>query len=122
MEEFMAATFDQAGFNVVLTPGSGDFGVDLIATKSGIGSIKILGSVKAYRRDHLVGYDAVRSLMGVVAAEPTASKGIIITTSRFGPRVLQDKYIARHVPTRLELMDGATLQKWLSELLESKGL
>jgi hypothetical protein len=51
-EEIIAGAFDKAGFDeVILTPRSGDFGRDVIAVKKGFGSIKIIGSVKAFKGD-----------------------------------------------------------------------
>ena len=42
-EELIAAAFDYAGYDeVILTPRSGDHGRDVIATKNGIGAIRII--------------------------------------------------------------------------------
>lgn len=116
MEELVAGAYERAGYQVILTPRSGDHGRDVIATSSGVGSIKILGSVKRYAPDHLVTAEACRSLMGVVAADQKASKGILTTTSDFAPMVRSDPSIAPFLPTRLALMNGQELQKWLAEL------
>ena len=115
-EEMVAGAYERAGYEVILTPRSGDYGRDVIATSKGIGSIKILGSVKAYSPGHLVDAEACRSLMGVVTADQKASKGIITTTSDFAPKIQSDPSIAVFLPTRLELMNGAALQTWLAEL------
>ena len=116
-EEIVAGAYHKAGFDeVVLTPRSGDHGRDVIAIKRGVGSIKILGSVKAYKPGHLVGYDDVRALLGVMSGERDTSKGIITTTSAFPPKIMSDPFIAPFVPTRLELMDGKALQAWLADL------
>ena len=115
-EEIVAGAFEKAGYDeVVLTPGSSDYGRDVIAFKHGIGCVKILGSVKAYAPGHNVPYDAVRALIGVVTGEQNTSKGIITTTSDFPPRIESDPFIAPFLPTRLELVDGAKLQKWLMD-------
>jgi restriction system protein len=119
LEELVAGAYERAGYQVILTPRSGDYGRDVIATSSGVGLIKILGSVKRYAPDHLVTAESCRSLMGVVAADPKASKGIITTTSDFAPMVRTDPSIAPFLPTRLELMNGEELQKWLVELSAS---
>ncbi|WP_439375522.1 restriction endonuclease [Bradyrhizobium sp. DASA03120] len=75
-EEIIAGAFVKAGFDeVVLTPRSGDHGRDVIAIKNGIGSIKVLDSVKAYKPGNLVTKEEVHALMGVVALDPNASKG-----------------------------------------------
>jgi len=116
-EEIIAGAFKQAGFEeVVLTPSSGDRGRDVIAIKRGIGCVKIIDSVKAYKPGNLVGYDDVRALLGVLSGERDASKGIITTTSGFPPGIAKEPFIAPFMPTRLELMDGQALQKWLFEL------
>jgi hypothetical protein len=73
-----------------------------------------------YAPGHLVEYDDVRALLGVLSGERDASKGIITTTSDFPPRVLEDPLIAPFIPTRLELMNREALQKWLLELAAQK--
>ena len=116
-EEIIAGGFKKAGYDeVTLTPRSGDHGRDVIAIKRGFGCVKILGSVKAYAPGNLVPYDAVRALVGVLAGERDASKGIITTTSDFPPRISHDPNIAPFIPTRLELVNGTDLQQWLIDL------
>lgn len=119
-EEIVAGAYEQAGFEVILTPRSGDHGRDVIAIRKGIGSIKIIGSVKAYKPGNLVPYDHIRSLLGVMAGERDTSKGIITTTSDFPPKILDDPFIAPFLPYRLELMNGPQLQKWLVSLLKKE--
>ncbi|MDN5003975.1 restriction endonuclease [Bradyrhizobium sp. GCM10027634] len=119
-EELIAGAYDRAGYQVILTPRSGDFGRDIIATTRGVGSVRILGSVKRYAPGHLVDAEACRSLLGVLSGDPKASKGIITTTSDFAPRVRTDPFIAPFLPTRLELMNGSELKKWLADLSEIK--
>jgi restriction system protein len=116
-EEIVAGAFKRALYDdVILTPGSGDHGRDVIAIKHGVGSVKIIGSVKAYKPGHLVSYDSVRSLLGVLSGERNASKAIIATTSDFPPRIMTDPFIAPFIPTRLELMNGEALRHWLNGL------
>jgi restriction system protein len=76
--------------------------------------------VKAYNFGHLVEYDDVRALLGVLSGDQSASKGIITTTSGFPPNIERDPYIAPFLPTRLELMDGQRLREWLLNLAKSK--
>jgi restriction system protein len=119
-EEIVAGAFKKAQYDdVTLTPRSGDHGRDVIAIKRGIGCVKIIGSVKRYAPGHLVGYDDIRALLGVLSGERDTSKGIITTTSDFPTRVNEDPFIAPFLPTRLELINGEVLQKWLRDL--SKG-
>jgi restriction system protein len=116
-EEIVAGAFKNDGYHeVILTPRSRDHGRDVIAFKHGLGCVKVLGSVKANAPDRLVPYDAVRALMGVIASERDTSKGIITTTSDFPPLIESDPLIAPLLPTRLELVNGAKLQKWLVDL------
>lgn len=116
-EELIAAAFDREGYDeVVLTPRSGDFGRDVIATRRGVGCVRIIGSVKAYHPGKLVRYDDVRALAGVLAGDPSATKAILTTTSGFPPGILKDSFIGPFIPNRIELMDGNRLRKWLSDL------
>jgi restriction system protein len=116
-EELIAGAFSKAGFeDVTLTPRSGDFGRDVIARTRGIGCIKVIGSVKAYKPGHLVKAEDVRALLGVLSGDPKASKGIVTTTSDFAPRVPKDPYIKPFLPTRLELLNGTRLREWLVEV------
>lgn len=118
-EEIIAGAFKKADFDeVILTPRSGDHGRDVIATRNGVGSIRILGSVKAYNPGHLIAKEEVHALMGVVALDPNASKGLFATTSDFAPMLLGDPRLAASVPHRIELMNGQRLQQWLISLIE----
>jgi restriction system protein len=118
-EEIVAGAFHKAGYDdVVLTPRSGDYGRDVIAVRHGVGCIKIIGSVKAYRADRLVRHDDVRALLGVLNAERDASKAFFATTADFAPRIKSDPFIRPFLPTRLELMNGKELRKWLGGLLK----
>ena len=116
-EEIVAGAFKKAEFDeVTLTPRSGDYGRDVIAIKRGFGCVKIIGSVKAYAPGHLVSYDDVRALLGVMSGEQNVSNGIITTTSDFPPRISDDPFINRFVPTRLELVNGTALREWLANV------
>jgi restriction system protein len=74
--------------------------------------------VKAYKPRNEVSYDDIRALLGVLSGEQNASKGILTTTSDFPPRLISDPFITPFLPTRLELMNGDSLQKWLGGLLK----
>src|SRR5262249_24070587 len=53
LEELIAGAYERAGFTeVILTPRSGDLGRDVIASKPGFYSIRIIDQVKAYRPGH----------------------------------------------------------------------
>jgi restriction system protein len=115
-EEMIAGAYDRAGFDeVILTPRSGDHGRDVIAIKRGIGSIRIIDQVKAFKPGHLVTADDVRALLGVLWADG-ASKGFLTTTSDFAPRLRKDPLITPFIPSRLELISGKMLRARLQEL------
>ncbi len=116
-EEIIAGAYAKAGFDeVVLTPRSGDFGRDVVATKYGIGSIRIFDQVKAYRPGHVVTADEVRSMLGVITGAGNVSKGVMTTTSTFAPRVTEDPYLKPYLPFRLELKGRDELLPWLQSV------
>jgi len=119
-EEIVAGAYKKSGFDeVILTPRSGDFGRDVIAIKKGIGQIRVIDQVKAYKPDHLVKANDVRALMGVLHADG-ASKGFLSTTSDFAPKIKEDPLIVPLIPKRLELINGPKLFKRLEELAKVK--
>jgi len=116
MEELVAGAYKREGWpQVELTPRSGDKGRDVIATKPGFGSIRIIDQVKAYRPGHKVPADDVRALLGVLTRDQNVSKGIVTTTSTFAPGV-EDELKAL-IPHRLELKDGPRLLEWFKGLM-----
>ena len=116
-EEIIAGAYEQSGFDrVILTPRSGDGGRDVIAEKTGWGSVRFIDQVKAYKPGHLVRADEVRALAGVLTADHAASKGIVTTTSDFAPMIRQDPSIAPFLPTRIELVNGTALVERLKSL------
>ena len=120
-EEIIAGAYKKAGFDeVTLTRRSGDYGRDVIAIKKGIGCIRAIDQVKAYKPDHLVTANDVRALMGVLQGD-RASKGFLTTTSDFAPKIEEDPLIIPFIPARLELINGDKLLKRLYELSTRKG-
>jgi restriction system protein len=117
-EEIVAGSYKNAGFDeVILTPRSSDFGRDVIAIKKGIGHIRVIDQVKAFRPDHLVTANDVKALMGVLQTDG-ASKGFLTTTSDFAPRIRTDPLIAPLIPKQLELINGERLIAGLKELVQ----
>jgi restriction system protein len=115
-EEIIAGAYKEAGFEeVTLTPRSGDHGRDVIAIKYGIGFIRVIDQVKAYKPPHLVDADDVRALMGVLGGDG-ASKGYLSTTSDFAPMIRKDPLITPYIPSKLELINGTALFSRLQEL------
>jgi restriction system protein len=116
-EEFVAGMYSLEGWNeVILTPPSGDFGRDVIATSYHSCNVRVLDSVKAYTRGKLVRHTDVRDMFGVVCLDPLASKGVVTTTSEFEPRIAKSPQLSPYMPTRLELRNGASVLKCLEGL------
>ena len=115
LEEIIAGAYKLHGYEVELTPRSGDRGRDVVATKHGVGSIRIFDQIKRYKISRPVSAEEVRSLLGVISSAGNVSKGVITTTSTFAPRLLDDDDIRRQVPHRLELKPRDVLLKWLQE-------
>ena len=110
-EEFIAGAYEEDGWQVVLTPPSGDHGRDVIATKPGFMAIRVLDQCKAFSPGHVVTADDVRAMYGVVSMDQNVSKGVITTTSKFAPRVREA--FKDIIPYRLDLRDGPALREWL---------
>jgi restriction system protein len=116
-EELVAAAYHQAGYDeVILTPRSNDGGRDVIATKHGVGSIRIYDSVKKLAPGRPVPADDVRALLGVVTAAGNVSKGIVTTTSIFAPGVENDPLLRNVIPYRIELRPRDVLIPWLLDI------
>jgi restriction system protein len=102
IRELFEQEFKQAGGEVKITQASRDHGVDAIAFDPDV----IRGGktvIQAKRYTNTVGVSAVRDLYGTVLNEG-ASKGILVTTSDYGP----DSYeFAKGKP--LVLLNGANL-------------
>jgi len=119
-EEIIAAAYEQAGFDeVILTPRSGDYGRDVIAIKKGLGEVRIVDQVKAYKHGHLVTANDVRALMGVLQTDG-ASKGFLTTTSDFAPRIKTDPLITPLIPQRLGLINGKELVTRLQDIANKR--
>jgi restriction system protein len=108
IRELFEQEFKQAGGEVKITQASRDHGVDAVAFDPDV----IRGGktvIQAKRYTNTVGVSAVRDLYGTVLNEG-ASKGILVTTSDYGP----DSYeFAKGKP--LVLLSGANLLNLLEK-------
>jgi len=119
-EEIIAGAYKKAGFEeVTLTPRSGDLGRDVIATKKGIGSVRVIDQVKAYTPPRLVTANDVRALAGVLELDG-AAKGFVSTTSDFAPKIKSDPLLKKVIPSRIQLINGPELFARLEELAGRK--
>jgi len=114
-EDLIAGAYKESGFDVILTPRSGDKGRDVIATRPGFVSIRIYDQVKAYTPGHLVSANDVRALCGVLGIDGNVSKGIITTTTDFAPGIYKDEGLLALMPHRLDLRPRAKLIEWLTQ-------
>jgi restriction system protein len=119
-EEIIAGSYTRAGFDeVILTPRSGDAGRDVIATIRGIGTVRVIDQVKAYKPGLLVTADDARALYGVLMLDG-AAKGFLTTTSDFAPLLTKDTLLGPIIPSRIELINGKNLLSRLEELARKK--
>ncbi|MGN6545280.1 MAG: restriction endonuclease [Aureliella sp.] len=118
-EELVAGAYKRAGFeSVILTPRSGDHGVDVIAERHGIGKVRIVDQAKRYKPGTIVTADDVRALGFVALADGKSTKGIITTTSSFAPKLALDRYLGPKLKSgRIELIDGTALLDRLVRLM-----
>jgi restriction system protein len=112
LEELIAGAYKREGWpEVILTPRSGDGGRDVIASKPGVGAIRIYDQVKAYKPGNNVPASDVRELLGVLTLHQNVSKAVITTTALFASGVPDE--MKALIPYRLELKDGPKLNEWL---------
>ena len=118
-EGFVAALIENLGFeDVVLTQQSGDQGRDVLAKKQIHGmSILFAFECKRYAPDRPVGPDIARALLGVISHNHTrATKGVLVTTSRFTPSA--SKFILTE--PQLDGRDFNGIVDWLHEAMKDK--
>jgi len=109
-EQLVADLMTKMGYRTERVGRSGDGGVDVeVRSDDPLAAGLIVISVKRYKRT--VGAHYVRELAGTVA-DRGAIKGILVTTSGFGPTSYE--FAAKN---RLELVDGDRLRAWLAEYL-----
>ncbi|MBX6391616.1 MAG: restriction endonuclease, partial [Frankia sp.] len=110
-ERLVASLTEAMGYTTERTGRSGDGGVDIeVHSNDPLASGLIVISVKRLKRT--VPASHVRELAGTVH-DRGAIKGILVTTSTFGPSSYD--FAAKN---RLELVDGARLRAWLAEYLQ----
>lgn len=113
-EEIVAEILNKQGYQVELTPASGDGGVDIYAAKKdGLGQFLYLVECKRYVPPDKVGVEIVRSLYGVLQVQK-ATAGAIVTTSYFTKGA---EAFRREIQHQMYLHNYITLQKWISDFL-----
>jgi restriction system protein len=119
-EEMVAASYHEEKFDeVILTPRSGDLGRDVIATKHGLVTVRVIESVKRYRPGNLVTAEEVRSLAFLMLADKSVTHGVVTTSSDFAPKIKTDRFLAPYLNTnQLKLINGIDITKRI--LIESQ--
>ncbi len=111
-EEIVAEILDKQGYEIELTPASGDGGFDIFAARQdGLGKFLYLVECKRYVPPNKVGVEIVRSLYGVIQTK-RATAGAIVSTSFFTAGA---KDFQREVQHQLHLHDYLVLQKWIND-------
>lgn len=118
-EEIIAGAYEREQYDVTLTPPSADGGRDVIAVKQGVGKIRVIDQVKAYKPGHVVTANDARALFGVMVLDG-ASKGYLTTTSDFAPRLTEDRLLGPIIPSRIELVNRDRLIAWLTDLARGR--
>lgn len=109
-EELIAALFERRGFEVSLTPASGDEGADVyVVGHSEMGRTLWVVQAKRNAPERKVEAGVVRELLGTVTAK-NASAGLLVTTSFFQPGARE---LAQQFEYRLNLKDYLDLQAML---------
>lgn len=112
-EEIVAELLSKLGYEVTLTPVSGDGGFDIYAAKrDGLGEFLFLVECKRYTPPNKVGVEIVRALQGILS-DHRATGAAIVTTSFFTSGA---KEFQRRFQHQLKLHDYLVLQKWLKIL------
>lgn len=117
-EELIAGAWLKRGYQVELTPPSGDKGRDVVLTVPGVGGVRIFDQVKRYKISRPVTYEEVSALVGTLVFEGNVSKGIVTTTSSFAPKIYTNPKVKQLMPWRLELRPRDSLLSWLNESLK----
>ena len=79
-EQLVAEVFRRRGYTTRTTKGSHDGGVDVFATRAGLGGKEVV--VIQCKRKREVGVDAARELLGVVSADRMVSRGFLVVSGR----------------------------------------
>jgi restriction system protein len=111
-EELVAELYQRQGFEALLTPASGDGGVDVYVVRHDeLGSSLTVVQCKRYAANHKIGVALVRELHGTVAATG-ASTGVLLTTSFFtgGARSIEKEF-----KYRLSLQDFLMVHQLLQD-------
>ncbi len=110
-EELLADLLNDMGYEITLTPSTGDGGKDIIAEmETELGKTMCLVEAKKYRSDRKVGVELVRTLYGTVCHH-NATSGMLVTTSSFTTGAQSFQHDHQY---QLALKDFADVARWIS--------
>jgi len=102
-EAYVAYLLEETGYRVEQTGGSGDHGIDLLASRDGETYV-----VQCKRYERTIGPGTVREMIGAMT-NAGLHQGFLVTTSGFTTGARQE---ARRAPYKLDLVDGTRLVRW----------
>ena len=107
-EEIIAGSYRASGLfdEVVLTPRSGDHGIDVIATRHGFCSIRCIESVKRYTPGKVVTANDVQALALKVLANHNVTKGLFLRPGNSHRGLRMTPTSSRSFPTALNWSTG----------------
>jgi superfamily II DNA or RNA helicase len=103
-EELIGKMYERMGYQVRLTPYSRDRGIDIYAKRFSESGSEYLGVQCKHSPAGVVGVEHARSLYGVIQADPSITKGVLVSSGGFSrdcKEFVQGK--------RIELFDGVYL-------------
>ncbi len=103
-EHLVADVWEQRGWETRVTTGSGDRGIDVIATKESPFLQKQIIQAKRYKQENSVGSPDIQQYSSLQKQEPNVDSVVIVTTSSFSRQ-------AREIANKLnvKLVDGTDL-------------
>jgi len=110
-ENLIGILLENNGWEVEVTQGTKDGGIDVIAKKedSILGDIKTIWQAKKYRSNNFVTLSSVREL-SAVREVANATKGIMVTTSRLTKGAIE--WVQRDL-YRLEYKEKKQIEEWI---------
>jgi superfamily II DNA or RNA helicase len=113
-ERLIAALYERMGYSVKVTPPTRDQGVDIFAKWISEGGTENLAIQCKHYPNGIVGVEHVRSLYGVIQAQPSITKGILISSGKFS-KDCKDFAEGK----RIELFGGQYIQTLMKKYGES---
>lgn len=110
-EKLLGELLEIDGWNVQVTRGSKDGGIDVIAKKNDLrlGEIKTIWQAKKYKNGNKVSLSDVRELSAIREFEG-ATKGVIVTTSKLTKGAIE--WVQRDL-YRLGYLEGNQIEEWI---------